>query len=131
MICILALFVLTRNLTNLIFDMRSTQEVINHHLQAFGEGLESILSDYDDNSCLITQQGTFKGMEEITGFFTAFIANLPEGFLDKFNVTNSVEDGEVGYITWEANPWFPMGTDTFVVRNDKFLYQTFAAYAAS
>ena len=28
--------------------MKSTQEVLDHHLQAFGEGLESILSDYDE-----------------------------------------------------------------------------------
>ena len=109
--------------------MRTTEEVLNHHLQAFGEGLESILSDYDENSCVISQQGTFKGMEEISGFFSAFIASLPEGFLEAFALSNSVIDGEIAYITWQALPWFPLGTDTFQVRDGKILYQTFAAYS--
>lgn len=110
--------------------MKSTQEVLDHHLQAFGEGLESILSDYDENSTVLSQQGSFKGMAEITEFFTAFVQSLPEGFMDKFNITNSAVDGEVAYITWDALPWFPLGTDTFIIRDGKILYQTFAAHAA-
>ena len=110
--------------------MRTTQEVIEHHLQAFGEGLESILSDYDDNSCIISQQGTFTGMNEIREFFAAFIAGLPEGFMESFNITGMEVKDEVGYITWEAKPWFPLGTDTFVVNNGKFSFQTFAVYAS-
>lgn len=109
--------------------MKSTQEVLNHHLQAFGEGLDSILSDYNDQSCVMSQQGTFRGMKEITGFFTAFVQGLPEGFLDKFNATKMEVDGEIAYLTWEALPWFPLGTDTFVIREGKILYQTFAAYS--
>ena len=110
--------------------MNTTQEVLNHHMQAFGEGIDSILSDYDDNSCVMSPQGTFRGSEEIRNFFTAFVGSLPEGFLDVFNVTLSDVDGEIAYITWEALPWFPLGTDTFVIRNGKILYQTFAAHAA-
>ena len=109
--------------------MRSTQEVIDHHLQAFAEGLESILSDYDDNSCIMNQQGTFRGMAEIRAFFTEFVAALPEGFLDAFNVTKSEVDGEVAYLTWEALPQFPLGTDTFIVKDGKILNQTIAFYA--
>ena len=110
--------------------MRSTQEVIDHHLQAFGEGIDSILSDYDDNSYIISQQGTFRGTKEIRSFFEAFVSGLPDGFMDSFKVNICEVDGEVGYITWEANPWFPLGTDTFVVSNDKIRHQTFAAYSS-
>jgi hypothetical protein len=38
--------------------------------------------------------------------------------------------GEVAYIHWERKPWFPLATDTFVVRNGKILVQTFTAYSA-
>jgi hypothetical protein len=109
--------------------MRTTQQVIEHHLQAFGEGLESVLSDYDDNSCVINPDGSFRGMTEIKALFTAFISGLPDGFLEAFKVTKMEVDGEIGFITWEANPWFPHGTDTFVVKNGKINYQTFAAYS--
>ena len=108
--------------------MKSTQEVLDHHLQAFEEGLDSILSDYDENSTVMSPQGTFRGMDEIKDFFTAFVGALPEDFLDVFHLTNNVVDGEVAYITWEALPWFPLGTDTFVIQDGKILYQTFAAH---
>ncbi|UQD57474.1 hypothetical protein [Flavobacterium sp. K5-23] len=108
--------------------MKTTQQVLDHHLQALGEGLESILSDYEDISCVISQQGTYHGMGEIKDFFTAFVGGLPDGFIDAFKVTKKEVDGEVAYITWEAKPWFPLGTDTFIIKNGKINYQTLAAY---
>ena len=111
--------------------MRSTQEVLDHHIQAFGEGIESILSDYDDNSCVISQQGTFRGLSEIRNFFVAFMEGMLEGMMDVFKVTTTVVDGEIAYITWEALPWFPLGTDTFVIRDGKIIYQTVAAHGVS
>ena len=110
--------------------MRSTEEVLGHHLQAFGEGIDSILSDYDDNSFVISQQGTFRGTSEIRSFFEAFVSGLPEGFMEAFKVTKSEVDGEVAYITWEANPWIPLGTDTFVIKEGVISYQTLAAHSA-
>ena len=50
--------------------------------------------------------------------------------MDLFNVTESVVDEEIAYITWEALPWFPLGTDTFVIREGKIQYQTFAVRSA-
>jgi len=110
--------------------MKSTQEVLDHHLGAFNEGMESILSDYDDNSCVIGQQGIFRGLSEIRDFFTAFVEGMPEGMMDALNVTVSEVDGEVAFITWEALPWVLLATDTFIVRDGKILYQTFASHAA-
>lgn len=110
--------------------MRTTQEVVEHHLQAFGEGLDSILSDYNDESCIISQKGTFRGSTEIRTFFESFVSGLPEGFMEAFKVTKMECNNEVGYITWEASPWFPLGTDTFVVKDGMINSQTFAAHAA-
>ncbi len=110
--------------------MRSTQEVLDHHLGAFNQGLDSILSDYNDDSCVISQQGSFHGLSDIRDFFTAYIKGMPEGMMDAFNVTESIVDEEIAYITWEALPWFPLGTDTFVIREGRIRYQTFAVHAA-
>jgi len=48
--------------------------------------------------------------------------------MDSFKITKMEIDGDVAYLTWEANPWFPFGTDTFVIKDGKINYQTFAAY---
>ena len=109
--------------------MKTAQEVLEHHLQAFGEGIDAILTDYDENSVIISQRGVFKGLIEVRAFFTAFVAGLPEGFMEAFEVTQVRSEGDVAYMTWVANPWFPLGTDTFVVKNGKISCQTFAAYS--
>ncbi|MFQ5855120.1 MAG: nuclear transport factor 2 family protein [Anaerolineae bacterium] len=108
-----------------------TQAVLEHHLQAFGEGIEAIMADYTDDSVVITPEATYRGLAEIRAFFIAFVEALPEGIWDAFTLKRQEVVGEVAYIHWEANPWFPLGTDTFVVRDGKIAFQTFAAYAKS
>jgi ketosteroid isomerase-like protein len=109
----------------------STQSTLEHHLQAFGEGIDSIMQDYTEDSVVVIPEATYRGLEEIRTFFTAFVESLPEGIWDAFQMNRQEVVGEVAYILWEAQPWIPLGTDTFVVRDGKIMYQTFAAYAPS
>ena len=109
----------------------STQAALEHHLGAFAEGIDALLQDYTEDSVIITPDATHRGLAAIRGFFTAFIEGAPDGFWDAFTMKRQEVSGEVAYIVWEANPWFPLATDTFVVREGKFAYQTFAAYSAT
>jgi hypothetical protein len=114
-----------------LYMSTSTHAVLENHLKAFGEGIEAILADYTNDSIVITPDATYRGLAEIRDFFTAFVEALPEGLWDAFTMKRQEVVGEVAYILWEANPWFPLGTDTFVVREGKIAFQTFAAYAKS
>lgn len=108
-----------------------TEAVLQNHLQAARHGVEAILQDYTDHSVLMTHDATYRGLAEIRQFFTTLLKGLPEGFFDAFTMKRQEVVGEVAYIHWETKPWFPLATDTFVVRNGKILFQTFTAYAAS
>ena len=88
------------------------------------------MQDFTEDSVVITPDATFRDLGEIRAFLTAFVESLPEGIWDSFQVNRLEVAGEVGYVLWEAKPWFPPSTDTFVVRDGKIVYQTFAAYAA-
>lgn len=111
--------------------MRNTEEVVNHHLQALSEGLDSILSDYNETPCIIGPERNFNGLDEISILFKRLLEAVAAGVLDNFKVNRTVIDGELAYFTWEAKPLWPMATDTFIVRDGKILYQTFAIYANS
>lgn len=106
----------------------ATKATLEHHLSAFAQGIDAIMQDYSEKSVVITPDATYRGLDEIRAFFTAFVESLPEGLWDAFTIKRQEVVGEVAYILWEANPWFPLGTDTFVVQNGKIAYQTFAAY---
>jgi hypothetical protein len=108
-----------------------TENIVGNHLQAFLEqrGVNAIVADYDDDARFYSESRIYQGKQEIGGFFTDFLAALPEGALDRFSLRSRWIDGKVGYITWSVGSDIPLGTDTFVVDNGKIVSQTFAMYA--
>ena len=108
-----------------------TEALLQSHLQAARKGVDAVMQDFADDSTLITHDATYHGLTEIRQFYTAFFNGLPEGFFDAFKVNRQEVVGEVAYILWEAKPWLLLATDTFVVRNGRFLFQTFASYTSS
>jgi hypothetical protein len=51
-----------------------TKATLSRHLEAAAaKNLDAILEDYGDESVLYTLDGTFRGLDEIRGFFTEFL----------------------------------------------------------
>jgi len=107
----------------------STQDTLSHHLQSFGEGLDSIMLDYTDASVLFTPDGPLSGLESIRAFFDGFLSNSPPELLRALTVTRQDISGDVAYIHWKAEPFIPFATDTFLIRDGKILAQTYAVLA--
>ncbi|ELY97952.1 nuclear transport factor 2 family protein [Natrialba asiatica] len=109
--------------------MTTTEDVLNHHLEAFeSQDLDAVVEDYTDESTVVTNMGTFRGLAEIEGLF--------ETLFDEFDAPDAsitideqlVED-EFGYITWTAETPendYEFATDTFHVPDDEIAFQTFA-----
>jgi ketosteroid isomerase-like protein len=114
-------------------QLLTTEAVVRNHLQAFLEqkGLAAILSDYDENACFHSEATSYRGKQEIGQFFANFIASLPAGAIERFSLRSLRVDGDLAYITWSVGREIPLGTDTFLVRNEKIVSQTFAMYMAS
>lgn len=105
----------------------STEATLTHHIQAINEGVDAILSDYTEQSVLFTPEGPIRGLEGIRSFYENFINNSPRELLEALALVRQDTDGEIAYIIWKAEPYIPYATDTFVIRNDKIVTQTFAA----
>jgi len=108
----------------------STEEVLNHHLQAFGKGnLEAILAAYTEDSILCTQDGVLEGLDEIRPFFESFFTEFAKPGAS-FGMDRQTVRGELAFIAWHAETAdrvIELGTDTFIVRDGKIVAQTFAA----
>jgi hypothetical protein len=112
-----------------IITLNDESSVILHHLSSFQDNdLEAVISDYTNESVLITQDATYRGIEEIRGFFLSLVKHFPKQNshfeLDKL----VVHDGLV-FIVWHAKtPSLDvlLGTDTFIIKNNKIHQQTFA-----
>jgi hypothetical protein len=108
----------------------ATRQVLDHHLGAFAHGVEEILKDYDDSSAVITPDRTFRGRDEIAGFFKAFGDGADPAFWPAFKITSMSTIGNVAYLAWEAKPWVTLATDTLYVREGKIAVQTFTSFSA-
>jgi ketosteroid isomerase-like protein len=109
--------------------MTSTHEVLDHHLECFGEGdLDGILSDYATDAILFTPDGPLKGHDAIRPLFQSMIAEFGKPGA-AFSMRQRYVDGDHAFILWTAETAdnvYELGTDTFVVRNGKIVVQSFA-----
>lgn len=110
-------------------DLKTTSAVLEHHLTAFIDlDMDEILADYTDDSAIITNMGSFHGMEDIEGLFEGFFEEFSQGNVD-IEVDQQTVDGEIAYITWHAETpdnVYEFATDTFVIRDGVIETQTFA-----
>lgn len=110
--------------------MRSTQDVLDHHLASFAaSNLEATLSDYSEDSVLLTADGAIRGLGAIGAFFEGAYAEFGQPGT-KFTMRQMIVEGGCAFIVWEAETSanaYEMATDTFVVRDGRIAVQTFAA----
>jgi hypothetical protein len=107
----------------------STEATLSHHLQAFSEGIDSIMRDYTDASVLFTPDGPLNGLQPIRAFFDGFLRTSPPELLRAMTLIRQDTHGDVAYILWKAEPFIPLATDTFLIRDGKILAQSFAVLA--
>lgn len=111
---------------------KQTEATVAHHLEAMMSGdIDAVLSDYAEESILYTPNGPVRGLQELRSEFEAFLGSLPPGMVEALEIVKKDAEGEVAYILWKAEPFAPLGTDTFIVRDGKIVVQTFAAYMPS
>ena len=91
--------------------------------------MDALLSDYTEESVVLTPDTTLIGLDQIKALFanmgSMFPAEGSEFVLDRMDINN-----ELGYIIWHANTpivKIPLGTDTYIVKDGKIIKQTFAA----
>ena len=107
-----------------------TEEVLNHHVTAFVEAdVNEIMKDYIESSELLTPEGALKGLDAIRSFFEEVFKILPKG--STLELKQQIIRDEMAYIVWSGESSFvsiPFGTDTFILDNDKIMFQNLAAH---
>jgi ketosteroid isomerase-like protein len=107
----------------------TTESVLQHHLQCFGSGdLNGIISGYTESSVLFTPNGVLRGTQEIRKHFAAMFAEFAQPGVS-FDMLRRDVSGENAYLVWKARTAandYELGTDTFVIRDDKIQVHSLA-----
>jgi len=114
--------------------MSDTDAVLDHHLEAFAEqDLDETMTDYVEESVVVTNMGVFRGLEEIEGLF----AGLFEEFSQEgttLEVDDTIVEGDFAYLLWHAetpDSVYEFCTDTFYIPDGTIDFQTFAGQVES
>lgn len=109
-----------------------TEATLNHHMESIStKDLDAIMEDYSDDSILVTPDVSIAGLDGIRGFFETFLPGLTPEIMANVSLDRAAIHDELAYIIWNAGDVIPLGTDTFIVRNGKIKFQTFAVYMSS
>lgn len=106
-----------------------SESVLWRHLNSFNEhDLQTMMTDYTEESVLVTPDAVYTGIREISGFLAELMNHFPKGH-STFELDKLVVNDELVYILWHAiTPTLvvTMATDTFIIQKGKIHRQTFA-----
>lgn len=109
--------------------MSTTESVLDHHLDAFADqDLDAVMDDYAEESVVVTNMGTHRGLDEIEGLFSNLFAEFSQPG-SEIEVTQKEIEGDVAYIVWHGETPendYEFATDTFLIRDGIIETQTFA-----
>ena len=109
----------------------STEATLSRHFQAFSKDVDALMADYTPDSILFTPNGALRGLEAIRGFFSDVLRTSPPELIPAMTPIRQDIDGEFAYILWKAEPFISLATDTFLIRDEKILVQSFALFTPS
>lgn len=111
---------------------KTTESVLEHHLTAFMErDVDEYLTDYTDESVIISNIGTFHGLDEIKSLAETMFAEFSQPDVS-FTPDEQVIEGNVAFAVWHADTpdnVYEFGTDTLVINDGVIETQTFAVKA--
>jgi ketosteroid isomerase-like protein len=108
-----------------------TEAILGHHMQPFtAKDLDALLSDYTEDSVVITAEKTYKGKAEIGTFFLVMLAGVTPEFLAAFNMVKQEIVGDIAYINFTGERFLTLGSDTLVMKDGTKAVQAFTAQPA-
>ena len=84
-----------------------------------------MMRNFADDAVVYTPDGPLRGQDAIRADIESFINNAPDGLMNAFEIVRQDVDGDIAYITWKAEPFVALATETFVVTDDRIRVQTY------
>jgi ketosteroid isomerase-like protein len=110
--------------------MSSTQSVLDHHLEMFGEGdLDGIMEDYATDAVFVSSDGVLEGPEEIRAMYVDLLGEFDDPSVS-FSLEQQLVEDDYAYIRWTAETpanVYEFASDTFVIKDGEIVMQSLAA----
>ncbi len=110
--------------------MRSTSEVLAHHLQCFGaRDLDGTMADYSADALFFSADGALRGPDAIRAVLEKLFSEFAQPGASLASKVRLVE-GDYVFLVWTAETpdnSYELASDTFVIRNGSIQMQALTA----
>ena len=110
--------------------MRSTAEVLEHHLKCFAaRDLAGTLADYSADAVFVGADGASRGLDAIKAVFERLFSEFAKPGASIASKQRLIE-GEYDHLLWSAETpdnAYELASDTFVIRGGSIQMQAFTA----
>jgi len=108
----------------------TTETVFHRHFEAFGNNdMTELMNDYTEHSEIWTPDGIITGLDAIAVFYANVFPLLPKGHTT-FEMKKQVIKDDKVYIVYSVESEkvsIPFGTDSFVIKEGKIVWQSLAS----
>lgn len=112
----------------------ATEKFATARLALFGKGdAAGLLAQYAPDATVITPNGVLHGPDQIKGMVDGIIGEFHQPDV-KFTLISQMTAGDVATFTWSAETAkniYDLGAETYVLKDGRITYQTFAAKVAA
>jgi ketosteroid isomerase-like protein len=110
--------------------MKSTAEVLDHHLKCFANrDINGLMADYSADAVFLGPEGARRGPDAIRPAFERFFAEFAKPGMS-FARKQQLIEGDYAYIIWSsetADNFYELASDTFFIQNGSIRMQAFTA----
>jgi opacity protein-like surface antigen len=97
------------------------EQIIHRHIEAGNKGdAAAMAADYADDGVMLQPGQAVQGRAAIQAAFTRIFGGAQKLTITPLKIWS---EGDVGFVSWEANGGAIKGTDDFLVRGGKILVQ--------
>ena len=111
-------------------DNAAAQKFAAERLTLFGKGdAAGLLAQYADDATVISPMGVLQGRDQIKAMIDGIIGEFAQPGVT-FNLLTQNAEGDVVAFTWTAvtaRNTYDLGAETYVLKDGRIDYQTFAA----
>jgi len=110
--------------------MKSTTDVLDHHLKCFANrDINGLMADYSADAVFLGPEGALRGPDAIRPAFESFFAEFAKPGTS-FARKQRLIAGNYAYVVWSsetADNFYELASDTFFIQNGSIRMQAFTA----
>ena len=108
------------------------ETLLQHRVPALtSRDIDAIMSEYTEESVVVTDEGVFKGLEAIRSLLMQLFTEAPPGSLETVTIDKQIIAGDYVFVLYSIPALNLSGNDTFCIHDGKIVMVSGTAHVTA